>query len=146
MRSFFSIIALLVVTVTGSTVFAAPQPIPTERLKDYKMAVLIAIRQSKIECIVTKGSPSASVVSRLDRAQSGTVNLEGTQPLLELTSEEAGERSVVTVTTSSDFKTIVSLKVEDFHKDKVNVGDLLNPSIADGYQCVAAFSCQMPQY
>jgi len=52
------------------------------------------------------------------------------------------DRAVVTVITTSDYQKVVSVEVRNFHKTRVNVGNLLSPKMVDGSQRDDRFFCK----
>ena len=124
-------IAIAVAFLTTVTAFAGTTPIPREKLADYIDAVIMAIDGSAFECVTESGSMSGQLVDKVFGATSAEIDDAGAQPLLIFKSSDAEHQRIVCVTTSTDYKTLVSIRIEDLQvsTQEVNQGDLINPSM-----------------
>lgn len=113
---------------------AAAAPIPKERLGDYKAAVMIQLEKWAAVCSMETGEgifgiTLGQLVAGASRAE---LSSNGVQPLITFLFEENSTTQITTsVTTSMDFKSIVSVRVvrSTLETFKKNFGDLRNPRI-----------------
>ena len=135
-------------SLIGSVVHAAPVPIPQQNLRDYKEALKMALNQRNqdfaFNCSVHSGDldqgfdPSKVI----DMTTTGTIDTAGSQPFIVLTGFIGDSKFEISGTSSPDYKTLMSLKVEGFSLNKVNNGDLLNPVITKEYQSYGYYLCK----
>lgn len=71
---------------------------------------------------------------------------DGTQPLLVFDTRNAPHaytnRALVLVTTTPDYKKVLSVEVRSYNRVRVNVGDLKNPKMVDENQRDLRFFCK----
>jgi hypothetical protein len=142
MKNVFSFLA---VSLTAASVFASP--VPDSQLAEYKKAVAFSAIDVNLGCSMVSGSLSldfGSFSDYVNQAQSAEISDQG-QPLLIFNIEKSKVKSVVSVTTSSDFKQIVSVRVEEskYISKEVNKGSLRNPEfvVEGSWQTTAVVSC-----
>lgn len=119
--------------ITSFNVFAAKSSIPENQISAYKKAVVLAIRNSSFECTVESGSFEGNFGTMINSATSAEIDSDGVQPLLIFkSSSDDNTKQIISLTTSADYKTILTLRGENLEKvtKEVNSGDLRNPSIS----------------
>jgi hypothetical protein len=118
--------------LAGSAVSASPimsgAYMTSQQLKDYKTAVHINFAAGSFAC-----SDGLNSLSTMEAAQEGTIELNGTQPLLQFkTVYTSQEIFVVSVRTSADFRSVQSIESVKYATEPINQGDLRNPIIQMG--------------
>lgn len=106
---------------------------PNGRLKEYKHAVEDVLYDADLECKVLTGSSLSytqnSVGSDIRDATSIHINDAGLQPLITFNKNwTRGIYQRITIKTSADYKSILSVLREEFYLVTVNKGDLRNPN------------------
>ena len=111
---------------------ASQQAIPSNRLDDYKTAIATAVSNDGLRC--DGAYSTGDTLDYISHATSGTVQNDSSQPLITLTYKGNGDQQVVlTITTSSDLKSIQTLKVEEQGDIQVFSGNLANPVYTPAY-------------
>lgn len=125
------IFSALLLTLTTVSAFASSQSIPKAKLAAYQQAATLAIVGKAFDCQTVSGILNGNVVNRIAASTSGQIDTSGAQPLLIFIFEEGPKLNTISITTSSDFKSISSMRIEDSVKsiEDVNTGDLQNPVI-----------------
>lgn len=105
------------------------------QLESLKSGVLIAMGEKTI-CTFPLLAAGYNVDVLIQHANEVELT-EGPQPLITFLTVTTNTGNVdmtkTVVTTSSDFKNIVKIEVIGFRKGKINLGDLKNPNISEGY-------------
>lgn len=100
------------------------------RLSEYKYAVLEALRDVQQNCtdLIGKSYTGNLVNTDIWEAASVQINEIGQQPLLTFTNNLTTKKTQrITIKTSADYKSILSVMREEFDSVTVNKGDLRNP-------------------
>jgi len=135
-------VVLLALSLVSTLAFATP--VPQNQLKSYKDAFGEAESNSAFSCKVTSGSDDISIPVIVDQAMSAEVDASGGQPALTFTalSADSSFKSVVEVTTSADFKSIVSISGATYVLGNINLGTLVKPEIVSGYILRSSLVCK----
>ena len=129
------VLSFLVVSFMGMSVFGAA--IPQESLGSYQAAVNLSLAQHPLTCVFT---PSGSIFSfgsleaTISATTSGEFSTDGNQPLLKFFySAIDTNRLTLTVATSEDRKTVLSIKGEQQEATtaEVNEGTIDKPVIVE---------------
>jgi len=140
--------------ISGSA-FAVGRPLTAQELDQYKAAVSDAFSKQAFTCAHVKGlimeDLSHEFLYAIQAANSGTLEVDGKQPLLVLTFDGiqiSGKpfRTVATVFTSYDYKMLDSVHVQIFKTKNVNVGDIRNPNFQDRLILVQDATCTAGRY
>jgi len=116
--------------ILSSSAWAAFQEIPHDRLEAYKKATILAGQQSGLSQCTSSGILEYNDVQYyISMATSGRIDSAGSQPILIFENEASGKKYLATVFSTSDYKLLASIKVEEFIWSDVNTGDLQNPQI-----------------
>ncbi len=128
MRTTLAILVLSMASIANATAVS----IPTESLETYKSAVLTSMNGIGYDCKAVAGVGSYADTSAIAAATEGTVDMAGGQPLLTLSHSNYKGVTVITVTSTANFKEVVSYTSETFVMGDVNSGDLRTPSMGKG--------------
>jgi len=136
-----NILSVLAASVVSVSVFA--NPVPQNRLNDYKTAFDLALKQSSLTCKLTLGQDSFYFMSAVDNATSVQIN-PGSQPVLVFSSlsQDGKSKTEVRITTSADYKSIVTMDGGIYVQGAQNDGDLENPVIVQGWQAQTTAVCK----
>lgn len=146
MKTVFAMTLLLATMAQASYV-----DIPKDRLDDYKKATIQGAHESQkkgklSDCKMVYGSldKSTMVADYITVATSGQIQAEGAQPVLlfQLDQNNPRIKYVTTVVSSADYKEVLSLKLEKFDLNDINVGDLRNPRIEKAFELQWSFICE----
>lgn len=123
------------------------QNIPQDQLSEYKTATILAgLNSSLTNCSQSGILKEESLDQYIKNADSGKIDSDGNQPILvfEKNSLDNGVQSKVisTVRSSSDYKKIISIKVEELSLSDVNIGDLRHPHIVKSYVVKSSAECK----
>ena len=131
-----------------------PETIPQAQLDSYKLAFILAFDALPLRCHKVSGNffggniflaPGILQQTIADDTVSATIDTSSAQPLLVFTEIVGNQRIDVSVTTSADFKKVISVKTEDFIMGQVNVGTIQSPVIQPGYVSTHAVAvCDQP--
>jgi len=147
MKALIVLIALLV----SNSAFAEVQVIKSKDnpglAEQYIEAANDAIKAAnKEKCIfgdVAEGE-LWSLKSWIEFAKVITVT-DGVQPLLTFDSDVLHSndfnRVAIRLTTTPDYKQVLRVEVQAFRSIRVNVGDLKNPKMTDGWALISKYSC-----
>ncbi|MCB0369187.1 MAG: hypothetical protein KDD45_06950 [Bdellovibrionales bacterium] len=128
--------------ILNSSAWAGYQEIPQDRLESYKVATILAGQKSSFtHCAVSGYLEHNDVQDYITIATSGRIDSSGSQPILIFEYETSGKKYLATVSSTSDYKLLVSIKVEEFIWSDVNTGDLQNPRIEKGFTLNAYGEC-----
>lgn len=136
-----SIILSIAAFATLNT-YAEQSPIPQEKLQTYKDAALVAINAMSLTCKVKSGSYSYDFSTSINTANSAYIETSDHQPLLVFSTMNADltQKTIISISTFADYKSIIYMSGEIFNRGKVNLGDLKNPEIVDGYVSTGSFA------
>ncbi len=116
------------------TVNAFAQPIPAAQLPSYKKAVKLAVGYKNLACtsVLNNIYDYKTLDEVLDATTSADLDLSGAQPLLVFSKGDNQNRMTASVTTSADYKSVVSILVAESSAKStdVNSGTIANPSIS----------------
>jgi hypothetical protein len=129
------ILAFVIMSLLSINVFATP--IPQANLASYQKAVGFALRQKPVNCSFTPinvgGWAQGDLAGAIKGTASGDLNANGAQPLLTFSNATSSMKYTFYVTTSADYKSVVSVNFEqktcETSTRDVNLGDLANPDI-----------------
>lgn len=144
MKNQIAILALI--AVVASNAFA--MPIPKEKLASYQEAVKLALDEKPLECSMAPGFgwANGTLGDTIKNTTSGVLDSNGAQPLLIFSYNDGSTKFDYQVTTSSDYKLVLSVtfRQETSTKGKINIGDLDNPKIIDQekWDLVLTANCQ----
>lgn len=119
---------------------ALATPIPTSQLQSYRDAVKFSLAQNPLNCTWNPSNYnwiSGSLAKALEYTDSADLSSDGQQPLLTFVYHGASLKAVYKVTTSSDYKSVLSVTMEQTTcgVQSVNVGDLRKPVIVQQEVC-----------
>ncbi|MGZ3774049.1 MAG: hypothetical protein ACXVCY_08780 [Pseudobdellovibrionaceae bacterium] len=122
------------IMIISAMAHGATTSVPQDQLENYKKAVTISIADKKPQCHYAQ---SGYLVQPLEgiiiSSQSAVINSDGTQPVLIFRHDFKEEKvqQVTKVTSSADYKTVLSVEVSEakYGEQSVNTGTLLNPKI-----------------
>jgi hypothetical protein len=128
---------------------ATERPLNANELELYKTAVWEAFNQQNFICHHVKGFEmqyKTQFTYAMQAANSGTIDTEGTQPLLVLTffGETASGKPIkrsAQISTSSDYRTISSIRVQNYETQTVNLEGLRHPKYQDQLVIVHDSTC-----
>ena len=122
--------------------------IPQEKVPQYAQAVKLALMaQRPLRCDIV-GWKAGSLANEFDSMDSGEIDDQGAQPLLILIQgdQQTGQRYVYTVTTSADYKSVISIRYEEqnYTHSITNEGTIENPSIVnhDEWKTITSALCE----
>lgn len=128
--------SLVAVVLSLFAVSALATQIPQDKLATYQKAVRLSLEQTPLTCAYPAGIDhwaAGSLAAAIDATTDGDINNQGAQPLLKFTEKSGSDNTQFdfTVTTSADYKTVVSVKFEqkEFSSHDVNLGTIENPNI-----------------
>jgi hypothetical protein len=128
--------------ILSSSAWSALQEIPQDQLEIYKKATILAGQKSRLsECAISGMLEYTDVQYYISLATSGQIDSAGLQPILIFKNETSGKKYLATVVSSSDYKLLDSVKVEEFIWSDVNTGDLKNPRIEKQFVLNASGDC-----
>ena len=131
----------LLLSLTLLSANAMATPIPQAKLVSYQEAVQIALDQNPLNCTMTHnfGWANGTLGSAIRNTNSGELNTDGTQPLLIFSYDDGSIKFSFNVTTSANFKSVISVtfQQESCSKQNVNLGDLEYPQILQKTVCSA---------
>lgn len=128
--------------ILSSSAWAGYQGIPQDRLESYKKATVLAGQKSSLaHCTVSGSLEHNDVQDYITMATSGRIDSSGSQPILIFEHEASGKKYLAIVISTSDYKLLVSVKVEEFIWSDVNTGDLQNPRIEKEFVLNAYGEC-----
>jgi hypothetical protein len=124
---------LILSLLFGPCGYTAPRPLPDEKLEAYKLAVILALRDSSFNCSGTGTTLREYEFEGLIIGAAGfEVKTNGQQPMLVFRSSNKSQNQYfVYVTTSADNKTILKMQAQTYVQvgKYKNTGDLKNPVI-----------------
>ena len=139
MKAISTILALSILSIN-----ALGTPVPAQKLHVYKEGVKLALKDTNLTCTFTPKEDhwtsgeanSDALVGLINQAQSADVDESGAQPVLtfhyQTTTDEAyGQVQTISVTTSSDYKSIVEIDFSQVNVDRkeINLGNILDPQL-----------------
>lgn len=149
--------ALLVSTFVAGAANAAFQTVPQDRMSEYRTAIssaIAAINDSAMVCYegqtkiqsyfdqaVMRGGTYDSVLERSNVTIS--VDNSGTQPSIMLVEGNSYSRKIVTLTTSSDYKSIVAGTRLEQSQKTLNDGNLMNPQLRQAFTTDRSLRCHL---
>ena len=137
---------LAFIAVVASNAFATP--IPKEKLASYQEAVKLALDEKPLECSMTPafGWANGTLGDTIKNTTFGVLDSNGSQPLLIFSYNDGSAKFEYQVTTSSDYKSVLSVtfRQETSSKGEINIGDLDNPKIVEQemWNLVLTANCQ----
>lgn len=130
--------------------------VPSDKIDIYKRAVIIAVNKSNFTCRADNGNQyQYALVGYVAHAQRVRLESNGAQPVLAFeTRVEAGEkdpigghvlettaRYIVKITTTVDYKQIITYRVDIERLSEVNTGDLKNPTLQHQWRLELGATC-----
>lgn len=129
------------------SVNAFAKSVPTSSFSTYKEAVRMDLSQETLPCEITDGVQKGEQLNLsptvIDDATFAEVDSNGSQPLLIFTKQDKVEKKVVSITTSPDYKRIVSVEYDFYSVTIVNSGNLQVPDITKKYILVDKGICRI---
>lgn len=137
-----TISAVFLGVILSSSAWASYQEIPQDRLESYKKATVLAGQKSGLsKCNVSGYLEHNDVQYYITMATSGRIDSSGSQPILLFEQQASGKKYLATIISTSDYKLLVSVKVEEFIWSDINRGDLQNPQIEKGFVLSGSGEC-----
>lgn len=125
-----------------SKAWAVYQNIPMDQLESYKKAAILAgIKSGLKNCNISGLLEYNTIQDYILTATAGQLDTKGSQPILIFSSQTKDKKYVATLISKSDYKLLVSIKVEDFIWSEVNTGYLKNPIIEKDFVLNAFAEC-----
>jgi len=117
---------------------ASLSPVEQSKVNSYRVGVLQALANSQMGCLQPTGrttSPQSNVVTTaVERADQAFVDVSGAQPSIVLIENLSSVvRSVVTISTTADYLSITSLRIESQTLKAVNKGTLVAPVVVNDF-------------
>lgn len=140
-----SIASALVGVLLTSSASAEYNNIPASQLDDYKTAISIALNRTNFRNCAISGPLAGTAEEFIKAADSAKIQNDGKQPILifEISAAKYSNagKAATTIVSSSDYKSIISLRTDEYVLSEVNIGDLKRPRIEMAYVIKATGEC-----
>jgi hypothetical protein len=124
--------------------------IPNEKLSAYKEAAIIAGKQGNLtncSAVVSGTHAYDALETYIAKSDSGKIKADSKQPILifgiTALQDDLNRKAVITVISTANYKTIVSVKLDELALENVNEGTLENPKIVKSYVVKFSQICKM---
>ncbi len=129
--------AILAITLMSISTFASQ--VPANKLESYKQATNLALARAQLKCKFTpatvkwrdRATDAEALNYIVTEATSAVLNDSQAQPVLTFNYDGDDLRQSVAITTTADFRSIVSVDFSQYSlsSEQVNLGTIVNPNI-----------------